>query len=222
VTLEYYFEPVGLFSIGAFKKDIGDYIFQDSSQTVGTGAANGFDGEYAGYTIITSANGGFARYRGIEASYQQQFTFLPGFWKGFGVNANYTYLKTEGNYGTRTVTRDLAGFVPRIFNLALTYRGKRTSVVLQRNWTSKYLVTSSTNAALVRYQAPREVFDIKTKYTLTRRLSLFCDVENIFAEPLNQNYFVFESRPNQTRLTVPKVVAGVQGRFSSTPWPCSR
>lgn len=213
VTLEYYFEPVGLFSLGAFKKDISDYIFQDSSQTVGTGAANGFDGEYAGYTIITSANGGFARYRGIEASYQQQFTFLPGFWKGFGVNANYTYLKTEGNYGTRTVTRDLAGFVPRIFNLALTYRGKRTSVVLQRNWTSKYLVTSSTNAALVRYQAPREVFDIKTKYTLTRRLSLFCDVENIFAEPLNQNYFVFESRPNQTRLTVPKVVAGVQGRF---------
>ncbi|MSU51625.1 MAG: TonB-dependent receptor [Opitutus sp.] len=213
VSLEYYFEPVGLLSLGAFRKDIRDYIFQDQSQTVPTGANNGFDGQYGGYTIITSANGGFAKYRGVEASYQQQFTFLPGFWRGFGVIANHTWLKTEGNYGARTTTNNVAGFIPRTMNVALSYRGKRASVTVQRNWTSKYLVTNSTNPALVRYQAPREVFDVKTKYTLTRRMSLFCDVENVFAEPINKNYFVFEDRPNQTRLTVPKIVFGVQGKF---------
>ncbi|MBL9199036.1 MAG: TonB-dependent receptor [Opitutaceae bacterium] len=213
VSLEYYFEPVGLFSVGAFRKDIRDYIFQDSSQTVPTGANNGFDGQYGGYTIVTSANGGSAKYRGIEASYQQQFTFLPGVWRNLGLIANYTRLKTEGNYGSPTTTTAVAGFIPRMMNVALSYRGKRASVIVQRNWTSTYLVTNSTNAALVRYQAPREVFDVKTKYTLTRAVSLFCDVENVFAEPINQNYFVFEDRPNQTRLTVQKVVFGVQGRF---------
>lgn len=78
MSLEYYFEPVGLLSVGTFRKDIRADIFQDSSQTVPTGADNGFDGQYAGYTIATSATGDFARYRGVEASYQQQFRFLPG------------------------------------------------------------------------------------------------------------------------------------------------
>ena len=68
-------------------------------------------------------------------------------------------------------------------------------------------------AALVRHQVAREVFDVKTKYTFTRAVSLYCDVENGFAEPINKNYFVYEDRPNQTRLTAPKVVFGVQGRF---------
>ena len=36
---------------------------------------------------------------GFEIAYQQQFSFLPGFWKGFGAFANYTKLESEGNYG---------------------------------------------------------------------------------------------------------------------------
>ena len=35
---------------------------------------------------------------GYELSYQQDFTFLPGFWKNFGVQANYTHLTSELQY----------------------------------------------------------------------------------------------------------------------------
>ena len=35
---------------------------------------------------------------GYEISYQQDFTFLPGFWKNFGVQANYTHLTSELQY----------------------------------------------------------------------------------------------------------------------------
>ena len=35
---------------------------------------------------------------GYELSYQQDFTFLPGFWKNFGVQANYTHLTSELEY----------------------------------------------------------------------------------------------------------------------------
>jgi len=213
VSLEYYFEPVGLLSIGAFTKEISDFIFQDRSRFVGTGANNGFDGEYEGYNLITSANGGFARYRGLELSYQQQFTFLPGIWKGLGLNANFTYLKTKGDYGGAAVSTAVAGFKPRTANLALSYRGKKLNVIAQWNWVGRWLVTNSPNAALLRYERPRTQIDLKSKYTLSRRLSLFCDLENILAEPLNENYLAFENRAGQTRLTSPKVVVGVQGRF---------
>jgi iron complex outermembrane recepter protein len=212
-SVEYYFEPVGLVSVGVFSKDVRDFIFQDRSRFVGAGANNGFDGEYEGYNIITSANGGSARYRGVEVSFQQQFTFLRGLWSRFGLNANYTYLTTEGNYGGAAVSTQVAGFKPRTANLGISYRGTKASVIVQGNWVGTWLTSNSTNAALLRYEKPRTQIDVKTKYTISRRLGLFCDIENLLAEPLNQNYLTYEDRAGQTRLTAPKIVAGVQGRF---------
>jgi outer membrane receptor protein involved in Fe transport len=53
------------------------------------------------------APGGYLR--GIEVSYQQDFTFLPGFLKNFGALLNYTYIKSELNYildpGTATIAQ---------------------------------------------------------------------------------------------------------------------
>jgi len=154
VSLEYYFEPVGLVSIGAFSKDITDFIFQDRSQFVASGANNGFDGDYEGFNIITSANGGSARYRGLEFSFQQQFTFLPGILSRLGLNANYTYLSTKGDYGGATVTNQVAGFRPRTANLTLSYRGPKLRVSLQGNWVGTWLTSNSTNVALLRYAPP--------------------------------------------------------------------
>lgn len=43
-----------------------------------TNPAYSFDGQQAGDTMIMSTEGGFAKYRGVEASYQRQFTLVPG------------------------------------------------------------------------------------------------------------------------------------------------
>ncbi|MBI4624314.1 MAG: TonB-dependent receptor, partial [Verrucomicrobia bacterium] len=94
--LEYYFEPVGRVSAGVFLKEIKDFQFSVGGQTVGTGADNGFNGNYQGYALTTRANGGAARVKGLEAAYQQQFTFLPGWLNGFGAFANYTRLEADG------------------------------------------------------------------------------------------------------------------------------
>jgi iron complex outermembrane recepter protein len=71
ISIEYYFEPVGLLSATLFRKEITGFQFADSSQVVGSGPNNGFEGNYEGYTIRTMANGGRARYKGFELSYQQ-------------------------------------------------------------------------------------------------------------------------------------------------------
>ena len=55
--LEYYFEPVGTFSIGWFHKTIRDYIVNGIvSGTVESGSDNGYNGEYAGFTILRASN----------------------------------------------------------------------------------------------------------------------------------------------------------------------
>ena len=51
-TTEYYFNPQGMISFGAFSKRITDYIQTDSSQFVPSGADNGFDWtRYTPYNI---------------------------------------------------------------------------------------------------------------------------------------------------------------------------
>ena len=212
-TVEYYFEPVGSLTASAFLKEISDFQFTDNSQLVGPGQDNGFDGQYVGYRITTASNGGSARYRGFELAYQQQFTFLPGFWRGFGLGANFTKLSTKGDYGGTTATTQVAGFVPKAGNVAITYLGFGWNVRLNAVWRDTYLVGISTNPALLRYQEPKVQINLKTKYTFAPRLAVFCDIENLNKSPITETYFGTKDRPAETRIVVAKVVAGIQGRF---------
>ena len=212
-TAEYYFEPVGSLSASAFLKQIDGFQFTDSSQFVGSGPDNGFDGQYEGYRITTTRNGGGAKYRGIELAYQQQFTFLPGLLRGFGIYANYTRLLTRGDYGGATVTTQVAGFVPKTGNLALTYLGRGLNLRLAGVWRGEYLVTNSTNPASVVYQEPKFQLNLKTRYNLTRATAIFCDVENLNKSPITETWVGTKDRPNQTRIVVAKIVAGLSGRF---------
>ncbi|MBI4623660.1 MAG: TonB-dependent receptor, partial [Verrucomicrobia bacterium] len=173
LSLEYYFEPIGLFSASCFLKEVSSFIFTDSSQIVRAGPDNGYDGLYENYSITTTANGGSARYRGFEVNYQQQFTFLPGFWSGFGLNMNYTQLQTKGDYGGTVATTQVAGFRPRTGNISINYRKGKYEVRLQTNWLDTYLTTTSTNAALLAYEAPRITTNAKFTYTIGRGTSVY-------------------------------------------------
>ncbi|PAW63199.1 MAG: hypothetical protein B9S34_14790, partial [Opitutia bacterium Tous-C1TDCM] len=82
-SLDYYFEPVGSVSVGFFRKKISDYIVAGViGGTIPVGPDNGYNGEYAGFTRLSSANAGTAFVQGWEFSYQQQLTFLPGPFRG--------------------------------------------------------------------------------------------------------------------------------------------
>ncbi len=215
LTAEYYFKSQGVISVGAFKKDIADYIFTDSSQTIGTGQDNGFDGQYTGYALTTQANGGSAKIQGIEFNYQQQLSFLNGWAKGLGVNANFTKLKTEGNYGGATVltTNSLAGFLPMSGNIGLSYRGHGFDLRLLATHRGEYLTSNSTTPALVQYQVAKTTWNWRSRYTFSRGLGIFFDVDNIFAVPLDDRYRLYRDRSDSWRNFAPKIVTGVTGRF---------
>jgi len=197
----------------AFLKEVRDFQFSDNSQYVKGGPDNGFDGQYEGFRITTQRNGGSARYRGFELAYQQQFTFLPGFWRGFGLYLNYTRLNTRGDYGGASVTTQVAGFIPKAGNAAITYLGYGLNLRLNAVWRDTYLAGSSANAALLRYQEPKLQVNLKTKYSFSPKLSVYCDIENLNKSPITAAYVGTKDRPAETRIVVAKVVAGVQGRF---------
>ncbi|MEO6567173.1 MAG: TonB-dependent receptor, partial [Opitutaceae bacterium] len=134
-SLEYYLKPVGVLSAGYFYKDIKHY-----TRSVTEVIQRGFDydvgidtDQYADgiNTITRSTNVGDAYVKGYELSYSQQLSAYSDMLRGLSVFANYTYLKTKGNYGaTTTATTSLGNFVPHTFNIGTTYtRGPFTGSV---------------------------------------------------------------------------------------------
>lgn len=133
VSIARYFSGIGQISAGAFLKEISNY-FRSFVGTVPTGQDNGFNGEYAGWTITQNRNVGRARIRGLEFNHQQQYTFLPGFWRGFGTSANYTYLETYGDFGSESgFTSRLSNLTPHSGNVGLTYAAGGLAIRLLGN-----------------------------------------------------------------------------------------
>ncbi|MEY4940285.1 MAG: hypothetical protein RIQ93_2020, partial [Verrucomicrobiota bacterium] len=215
-TTEYYFKSQGMISIGAFHKKISDYIGTDNSQYVVAGQDNGFDGQFVGYNILTSANSGYAKIKGLEASYQQQLAFLPGWSKGLGVYANFTKLQTEGDSSDFTngpSGRAIAGFLDTTGNVGISYRGQGFDLQLQAVYRGKYLTSNSTNAALVTYQAAKTTWSWKSRYNFSKNLGVFFDVENLFEVPLDNLYALYPERYTTYRVFHAKITGGVTGRF---------
>jgi iron complex outermembrane recepter protein len=218
VTLEYYFKPAGMFSAGAFLKEIKDFIFSTDRGLIGSGPDNGFGGDYAGYSLSTQANGGSARIRGVEVSYQQQFANLPGFWSGFGVYANHTWLETLGNYGTigaNYQSGEVPGFIPRSANVGISYIRRGWTLRAQYNYNGRALGnTLNANPALRQYNYSKRRVDLNASYAISPKLTLYADVINALDDTLGDNPYIYiPARKRGADLFTAEVKFGISGRF---------
>ena len=176
-TLEYYFEPAGLVSAGWFKKNIKDFIARSSRELDG-GVDNGFGGQFGGFTLNSTTNGGSAKVDGFELSYNQQLKMLPQPFNGIRIFANYTKLKTSGSYANGVT--DLVGFVPEVLNTGASFLWRKLEARIAYNWTSGYLTSFSTTVATEQRRRPVETTDLNFQYKFSQRVGVFLDVINVF------------------------------------------
>jgi outer membrane receptor protein involved in Fe transport len=191
-----------------FLKEIKDFIYSTDGAIIGPGAENGFNGEYAGYRLVTQANGGFARIRGIELNYQQQFTNLPGFWRGFGVFMNNTWLETIGDYGTIGASRSsgqVPGFIRRSGNVGISYIHY-----------GRTIGSINANPALQQVNYGRKKVDFSLSYAFSPRLTVYADVVNVFGDTFmagGSPYIYIPARKRGADEYPPEIKFGVSGRF---------
>lgn len=183
-AVQKYFEPVGLFEVSTFLKEISNYT-RSIDTVVPGGPDNGFEGQFAGFTLRRNENTGSARIRGFEVSYQQQYSFLPGFWRGFGSFANFSYTQAEGDFGGTTFQRQLANQRPRAANAGLSYVGYGAQLRLLGNWHGRYYRSGEGLTSI--YSDPRLLIDFKAQYRISRRIELYLDVMNLTNE-FNQTF----------------------------------
>ena len=142
ILAEHFFDGIGLLSGGVFFKQIDDFNFRTTTTQVG--------GPYDGFEVETSINGGGADLFGIEVSWQQQFTGLPGFWSGFGIYANYTYTDASsidlGPDTTRTDIATLPEQLENVGNFAITYEKDAIISRVSLNYTGEWIEEVGDNA----------------------------------------------------------------------------
>ena len=216
LTVEYYFRPAGTVSAGVFLKEIKDFIYSTDRGLVPAGPDNGFNGDYAGYTLATQANGGFARISGLELNYQQQFTNLPGIWRGLGAYANHTWLETKGDYGavgSSLSGGQIPGFVPRSGNLGLSYANFGWQFRAQVTYRGRTLASLNANPALTQYNYSSKRVDLNASYMIRPQLSVFLDVINALGDSNNAPYIYIPERKRGADRFSPSIKMGVSGRF---------
>ncbi|MSU50718.1 MAG: TonB-dependent receptor [Opitutus sp.] len=214
LSLEYFLKPVGLLSVGVFRKDLTDFAFRQEAGVVEAGPGNGFGGQYAGYDIITNGNGGKGRVDGLELSYLQQLTFLPGALRGFTVLLNYTHLRATGDYGRTSggAGGSLVGFVPDTANARLSYNYRRFAPYVQWSYVGRTFDAFNLVPQLQTYRLERRVVNAGFSLRLPRNLEFFFDVSNLFDEPQRSTHFVSGSRIS-TYYNGPFVSFGLNGRY---------
>ncbi|MFN4295823.1 MAG: TonB-dependent receptor [Brevundimonas sp.] len=150
LSLEWYFAPQGSLTGVVFYKKVQDYIYSGVSQQTYTN-----NGVTYTFDVTQQQNGEEGTVRGFEIAYQQFFDFLPGWLNGFGVQANYTYIDSDGGANTAVNIFDpdqvdaaslalpLEGMSPSSYNIAALYERHGVSARLAWNWREQYLLTTS-------------------------------------------------------------------------------
>ena len=151
--LEWYFSEGALLSLGLFQKNIDSYI-QTSRESrpyytsglpaslipAGTGVTvnDNFD-----FTQPLNTPGG--KLKGYEVNYQQPFSFLPGLWKNFGVQLNYTYADSDIQYlsssGAPSAKGPMVGLSKNAWNATLYYDDQKFSARVSAAYRDEYVDT---------------------------------------------------------------------------------
>jgi TonB-dependent receptor len=168
LAFEWYFAKDSLVSLALFWKDIDSFVQiirstdNFSNNTLGLpdsvalntcGAAVPADACLDGWQFSLPTNTDGGDLKGFEISYQQPFSFLPGFFSHFGVILNYTGVESEIEYLSPPVTiagvpqpqvtvkNDLTGLSKSAYNATLYWENEIFSARVAAAYRDDYLTT---------------------------------------------------------------------------------
>lgn len=222
---EYYFESVGLVSLGLFYKNIHDVIAEEhwkstSDPNIPAGMLNE-DGEPVKYEITKNINAFDAGIFGVEASWQRDFGFIAPWLKAFGFYGTYTYThSTTHNHRFEHRTADASGDIKmtgspeHTANASLFYEDKGLSVRLSYNFASDFVDEFGTVASLDRYYDKVNYLDLNASYTFGKkvRTTFYAEATNLLNQPLRY-YQGTKDRTMQAEYYGVKLNAGVKVSF---------
>jgi TonB-dependent receptor len=181
LSAEYYLGRDGVIQVGAFYKDISNFIVGTTIYAVDYPA--GFQGITGWNEASVKVNGNSATTKGFEFNYQQALTMLPDPLDGVLVGFNYTFTDASGDLPTRRIPLSVSS--KHTFNAMLGYEKGRWSLRGTAAYRSGYLDEDGVvnNSLDDRYVKSHLQFDASVKYKLSDNVRLYADFVNLNNEP---------------------------------------
>ncbi|MSU24150.1 MAG: hypothetical protein EXS32_10055 [Opitutus sp.] len=185
VSLEYYFEGVGLLSAGAFRRDFenffGSTVFAATPEFLSLYDLDATT--YRGFDVATQHNlPGSVRMEGFDVAYKQALTFLPGWARGVQVFANGAVQR-----GTGDLVDNFSGFIPKTASWGVSLNRETYSLKINWNYKSKHRRAAINGASIPPgtyvFGSKRLFVDLIGEYRLTKNLALFGNIRNLNDTP---------------------------------------
>ncbi len=181
VGIEYYFERVGLLSVGAFRRDFENFFGSTTfNATPEFLALYGLDpAVYDPFDVATQYNlPSRVRMTGIDINYKQALTFLPRWARGVQVFANGSAQRATG-----AATGNFAGYFPRSGSWGISLSRERYNLRLNWNYLGRQRRGAVTGRSLepgtFNWGSKRSYIDLTGEYSLRRHFAVFANLRNL-------------------------------------------
>lgn len=187
---EHYFGGIGMINAGVFYKRLTDLVYTNqSSETINN----------LQYTVSAPENLQSAWLAGFEAGFVKRFTSLPGIWKGFGVDLNYTFTDSRVRIPRFTGNQKLEdkSVIPKqakhIFNASLIYEYNKWMARVAANYKGKYLdvIRQAAGPDHYRWYAQNLTVDFSASYAITPKIRTFIELNNLTNAPVRYYHGTF-------------------------------
>ncbi len=198
---EWYIQPQGFFSVGAFYKDVRDVLF-NNTRTFGSTVLNSGGQDRSQYILSTTLNGGDGKIYGVEGAFQQQLEpfvgdlGLPDWMGGFGIQANATYNKSEATTpdgreimfpGTSKFVYNVGAYYEKYgFSARVNYQ-KRTpwidSIASPQEGVRNGVAVLALGDGGDQYWGTDDELDASARYALTPNVEIYVDGANLLNGP---------------------------------------
>jgi len=181
MRIEQYFEGVGQFSIGAFRRDFENFFGNTTFIATPEFLAlyNLDPALYGDYDVQTQQNiPGTVRTQGFDVSYKQALTFLPRWARGVQVFANGSVQRLLGDE-----TAAFSGFIPRSASWGISFTREKYNARINWNYRGRQRNAPVTGAGIepgtFNYSSKRLYIDMLAEYYLWKRIGLFVNLRNV-------------------------------------------
>jgi iron complex outermembrane receptor protein len=213
-TVQWYFAPRALASVGLFYMDLHNYVgYGTSTGTFIDSRASQQSGQptFATYTITSPVNVD-ASVKGIELALQMPLG------AGFGVDGNVTLSDSKQDFGscpaTQTMTSsdpcDMLGASKTTANIGAYFENDRFNVRIGYAWRSSYLAAQDRGTPL--YQDAVGQLSASLNWNITKNVVLTVSGQNM-NEPILKNYVYNKDQPGRFYANGAQYYAGLRFKY---------
>ena len=189
-----------------FWKKVDGFIANFSQPEVHDGAT---------YQVSRPYNSDPADVRGAELAYQRFFDFLPGAWRGLGLQANYTYVDSRTPDRRLNADAPLQNLSRHSGNLIGLYEYGKVSARVAYNWRSQFLsgVANFVGVgSLPAYTRGYGWLDASIALRIDPNLTLSIEGGNLTGT-LRRSYYGVETRPQDAFVNDRQIALRISARF---------